>query len=160
MSCFRAVLFGGLAATGLAFGSSAYAFGLLGNEVSVGMAAPSPTGLSVKFWTSRETAIDVFAEWSASNKFVETHADYLTHNFEQFELEGATMPMYYGIGARIRTTENSSTHIGFRIPVGVSYLWNTAPLDLFAEIAPRSNIIPKTSFSVDVMIGVRYRLIP
>ena len=124
------------------------------------MAAPAPTGLSVKFWTSRETAIDVFAEWSASNKFLETHADYLTHNFEQFELEGATMPMYFGFGARIRSSETSSTHIGFRIPIGVSYLWNTAPLDLFAEIAPRSNIIPKTSFAVDVMIGVRYRLIP
>jgi hypothetical protein len=160
MGCFRALFVGGIAIATLGFGAPAAAFGLLGNEVSVGMAAPAPTGLSLKFWTSRDTAIDVFAEWAASDKSVETHADYLTHDFEQFELEGATMPMYYGIGARIRTTENSSTHIGFRIPVGVSYLLNNMPLDLFAEIAPRSNVIPKTSFSVDVMVGVRYRLIP
>lgn len=138
----------------------ASAFGLLGNEISVGMAAPAPTGLSFKFWTSRETAIDLFTEWSSTNKKLETHADYLTHNFEQYEMEGATMPMYFGFGLRARTTENSSTHLGFRIPVGVSYLSNTLPLDLFAEVAPRSNVIPKTSFSLDLMIGVRYRLIP
>lgn len=160
MGCFRAMFLGGVATLTLGFGPHASAFGLLGNEVSVGMAAPAPTGLSFKFWTSRETAIDVFSEWSTSNKFVEMHADYLTHNFEQFELEGASMPMYFGFGARIRTTENSSTHVGFRIPIGVSYLWDTAPMDMFAEIAPRSNVIPRTSFSVDVMIGLRYRLIP
>lgn len=160
MGCFRAMFLGGVATLALGFGPHASAFGLFGNEVSVGMAAPAPTGLSFKFWTSRETAIDVFTEWSTSNKFVEAHADYLTHNFEQFELEGATMPMYFGFGARIRTTENSSTHVGFRIPIGVSYLWDTAPMDMFAEIAPRSNVIPRTSFSIDVMIGLRYRLIP
>jgi hypothetical protein len=138
----------------------ASAFEPLGNEVAIGMAAPAPTGLSFKFWTSRETAIDVFTEWATTNKFLMTHVDYLTHDFEQFEMEGATMPLYFGFGARLRTSEDSSAHVGFRIPIGISYLWNTAPLDLFAELGPRANIIPYTSFAVDVMVGIRYRIIP
>lgn len=136
------------------------AFGLLGNEVSMGMAFPAPTGLSFKFWMSRDTAVDLFTQWDTTNKFVQTHADFLTHDFTQFEMEGSSMPMYYGFGLRIRTSETSSAHLGIRIPIGVSYLWDTAPLDIFGELGPRANIIPKTSFSVDMMLGIRYRFIP
>lgn len=144
----------------LLIGSNAHAFGLLGNEVSIGMATPAPTGLSLKFWMSRDTAVDLFTEWDASNRFLETHADFLTHDFQQFEMEGATMPMYYGFGVRMRSSESSSAHIGVRIPIGVSYLWNTAPLDFFGEVAPRANIVPSTNFAMDMMIGLRYRFIP
>lgn len=144
----------------LLYGANVHAFGLLGNEVSIGMATPAPTGLSFKFWMSRDTAVDVFSEWDAGDRFIETHADYLTHDFQQFEVEGATMPMYYGFGVRIRSSETSSAHIGVRIPIGVSYLWNTAPLDFFGELAPRANIVPSTNFAVDMMIGLRYRFIP
>lgn len=144
----------------LLFSANSHAFGLLGNEVSIGMAMPAPTGLSFKFWMSRDTAVDVFSEWDFSDRFLETHADLLTHDFQQFEMEGATMPMYYGFGVRMRTSKSSTVHLGVRIPIGVSYLWNTAPLDFFAELAPRANIIPSTNFAVDIMVGLRYRFIP
>lgn len=142
------------------FSTAAHAFGLLGNEVSVGMATPSPNGLSAKFWMSRDTAIDLFSEWDTTNKHFQVHADYLTHDFQQFEMEGASMPLYFGFGLRLRTTESSATQIGIRIPIGVSYLWTTAPIDFFAEVGPRANVIPQTSFAVDLMIGLRYRFIP
>jgi hypothetical protein len=142
------------------FSTTADAFGLLGNEVSIGMATPAPNGLSAKFWMSRETAIDLFSEWDTTNKHFQAHADYLTHDFQQFEMEDATMPLYFGFGLRVRTTESSATQLGIRIPIGVSYLWATAPIDFFAEVGPRANVIPQTSFAVDLMIGVRYRFIP
>lgn len=156
MRCLKVLMLGGL----LSASSVVQGEGLFGNEISIGMGAPSPTGLSLKLWTSRQTALGVFSNWAASNKKLETHIDYLTHNFEQFEMEGASMPLFYGFGLHVRTTENTSTHVGFRLPVGVSYLWDTAPLDFFAEVAPRAGIIPETSFALDVMIGVRYRIIP
>jgi hypothetical protein len=142
------------------FSTTAQAFGLLGNEASIGMATPAPNGLSAKLWMSRDTAIDLFSEWDTTDKHFQMHADYLTHDFQQFETEGATMPMYFGFGIRLRTTESSATSIGIRIPIGVSYLWNTAPIDFFAEVGPRANIIPRTSFAVDLMVGLRYRFIP
>lgn len=149
-----------LACAVLMYGTHVHAFGLLGNEVSMGMATPAPSGLSFKYWTSRETAIDLFSQWDSGRRFVETHADFLTHDFQQFEIEGATMPLYYGFGVRMRTSKTSSAHFGVRIPIGVSYLWATAPLDIFGEIAPRANIIPSTNFALDMMIGLRYRFIP
>ena len=146
----------------LMFSTTVQAFGLLGNEVSIGMAAPAPSGLSAKFWMSRDTAIDVFSEWDTTDKHFQMHADYLMHDFEQFEFEteGTSMPLYFGLGLRLRTTESSATHIGIRIPIGVSYLWGIAPIDFFAEVGPRANIIPQTSFAVDIMVGLRYRFIP
>lgn len=150
----------GLFAALMWFSTPAQAIGLLGNEVSVGMATPAPNGLSAKFWMSRETAIDLFSEWDTTNKHFQMHADYLTHDFQQFEMEEATMPLYFGFGLRLRTTESSATQIGIRIPIGVSYLWTTAPIDFFAEVGPRANVIPQTSFAVDLMIGLRYRFIP
>ena len=144
----------------LLYGANAHAFGLLGNEFSFGMAMPAPTGLSFKFWTSRDTAIDLLTEWNTGDRLLAAHADFLTHDFQQFEMEGATMPMYYGFGVRVRTSKDSSTRIGVRIPIGISYLWNTAPLDFFGELGPRSDVIPSTNFSVDIMLGLRYRFIP
>ena len=144
----------------LLHGANACAFGLLGNEVSLGMATPEPSGLSAKFWMSRETAVDIFSEWSWNHRELATHADYLTHDFQQFELEGATMPMYYGFGLRMSTRHHGTPHFGVRIPIGVSYFWNTAPLDLFGEFATRANIVPATNFAIDLMLGVRYRFIP
>jgi hypothetical protein len=142
------------------FSTTAHAFGLLGNEVSIGMATPSPNGLSAKFWMSRETAVDIFSEWDTTNKHFQAHADFLTHDFQQFEVEDGSMPLYFGFGLRLRTTESSATQIGIRIPIGVSYLWSAAPIDFFAEVGPRANVIPQTSFAVDLMIGLRYRFIP
>jgi hypothetical protein len=156
MRCFKGWVLGGLMlTTGIV-----HAEGLLGNEISVGMGLPAPTGISVKLWTSRLTALDVFTNWASSNKRLDTHVDYVTHNFEQYEMEGATMPLYFGFGLHMSTREGSATKFGFRLPIGVSYLWNTAPLDLFAEVAPRAGLIPNTSFALDMMVGMRYRIIP
>lgn len=157
--CMRRLIAGLVVGVFLAVGN-ARSEGLLGNEIAIGMATPAPTGITVKLWTSRLTALDVFSNWDASNKRLDLHLDYLTHNFEQYEVEGATMPFFYGFGMQFSTREGSATKVGFRIPVGVSYLWNSAPLDFFAEVAPRAGIIPTTSFALDLMIGVRYRIIP
>ena len=149
-----------LFATFMWFSTTVHAFGLLGNEVSIGMATPAPSGLSTKFWMSRDSAIDLFSEWDTTNKHFQMHVDYLMHDFQQFETEAASMPVYFGFGLRLRTTESSATQIGIRIPIGVSYLWDVAPIDFFAEVGPRANIIPQTNFAVDLMIGLRYRFIP
>ena len=149
-----------LFATLMGLSTTAHAFGLLGNEVSIGMATPAPSGLSAKFWMSRESAIDLFSEWDTTDKHFQMHVDYLMHDFQQFESEAANILVYFGFGLRLRTTESSATQIGIRIPIGVSYLWEVAPIDFFAEVGPRANVIPQTNFAVDLMIGVRYRFIP
>ncbi len=150
----------GLFAALMWLSTSAHAVGLPGNEVSIGMVAPSPSGLSAKFWTSRDTAIDLFSQWGSKDRHLQIHADYLTHDFQQLEAEEGALPLYFGFGVRLRATASSAPRIGIRIPIGVSYLWAAAPIDFFAEVGPRANIIPHTSFAVDLMVGLRYRFIP
>jgi hypothetical protein len=43
-----------------------------------------------------------------------------------------------------------------RIPLGVNYLLEVAPLDVFLEIVPAMRLIKDTELELDAGIGVRY----
>lgn len=132
----------------------------LDNEISFGMAAPNPAGVSVKYWTSDTHAIAAFASWSTStNKYI-FQVDYLTHDFTAVPIEPGAAPFYYGVGVRVKTQKGNPTQTSLRIPVGISYLMDTAPLDLFAELGPRIRITPATKFKLNIMFGIRYRIMP
>lgn len=132
----------------------------LDEELAIGMAAPSPTGISIKKWTDGERALDMFYEWSSSHRRVVVHADLLTHDFQALELESGHAPIYYGFGVRAKTQEGKASTYGIRIPLGVVMMLESWPLEFFGELGPRSDLIPKTTFAVDVMIGIRYRILP
>ncbi len=73
-------------------------------------------------------------------------------------LKRAQLPIYYGIGGRIKFIENRGhdNRVGIRIPVGINYLPGTIPLDFFFEIVPLLDLVPKTDFGVNGGIGFRY----
>lgn len=129
----------------------------MSGELAIGMATPAPTGISIKFWASRDTAYDIFSEWSFSDNFYHFHADYLIHDFNQVYADAADAPVYYGFGVRVEQEKGEDTVTGARIPFGISYLSQTTPFDLFAEAAPRIDLTPSTNFGVDVQVGIRYR---
>ena len=120
------------------------------NEISIGLATISPTGLTAKFWLSRTSAFDVFGAWSFSGGKYN-----MKHDFNKFKIDENPMPFYYGYGVRIKDEDDKDSDIivGIRIPLGVSYMYDGAPLDIFAEVAPRVDIAPSTNFGLDVMIG-------
>ena len=133
----------------------------------VGVIIGEPTGIVIKKWIGADTAFDVAAAWSFSeNASFQLHGDYLIHNFsllDRDDLKG-NLPVYYGIGGRIKLKENNAgrgrndedTLIGVRVPLGISYLFADAPVDIFFEIAPLLDLIPDTEFSVNSAIGARY----
>jgi len=126
-------------------------------DFSAGMAAPVPTGITIKYWNSRDTAYDFFAEWSFNDSRYNFHADYLVHDFNQVYMDDADAPVYYGIGVRVISEKNEDLITGIRIPFGISYLQRNRPFDLFAEVAPRINLTPSTNFGMDLQVGLRYR---
>lgn len=128
------------------------------NELSLGLATPAPTGLSGKYWTTRNKAYQVFAGWNIADKLVKLHIDYLTHDYNQFYIEDSDTPMYWGFGARLVEEEDEDTITSLRFPIGVSYLPRSTPFDLFAEAAARMDLSPSTNFGLDLQIGVRYRI--
>ncbi len=130
------------------------------NEVSIGMAIPNPAGLTIKYWTSDTHALALFSSWSTNSSKYTAQIDYLTHDFKAIPIELGAAPFYYGIGARVKAAKGNSTETSIRIPIGVSYLMDTAPLDMFAELGPRLRISPSTKFKLNITLGVRYRFMP
>jgi len=46
--------------------------------------------------------------------------------------------------------------VGVRIPVGINYIFAKAPLDIFLEIVPMLELVPRTEFNLNGGIGIRY----
>lgn len=128
-------------------------------QVGLGLMIGEPTGISFKYWTSNRNAIDAGLAWSLGQyDAIHIHADYLWHNFSTFgEVEEGELPLYYGIGGRMAFAENDAV-IGVRVPVGISYIFEEAPLDLFLEVAPTINLAPSTDFDINGALGIRVHL--
>jgi hypothetical protein len=121
----------------------------------VGIILGDPTGLSFKDWMGPTTAIDAAAAWSFDREdSFHFHLDYLVHDFDFLKTSQGRLPVYYGIGGRIRLEDK--TRIGIRIPVGLCYIFEDVPLDLFSELGPILELIPRTEFTLSASIGLRY----
>ena len=126
-------------------------------DLGVGFMVGEPTGLTIKSWTGGGNAIDVGVAWSFGRyDAISIQADYLWHNYNVFsEVDEGSLPLYYGIGGRLVLGENDS-YIGARVPVGLNYLFEDAPVGLFIEAAPIINVAPSTDFDIDGTLGARF----
>ena len=125
------------------------------NDFGLGIILGEPTGISFKKWTGSKTAIDGAVAWSFSGEdSLHLHADYLFHKFNLFKVEKGKIPLYYGIGIRVRA--EGRTRVGVRFPIGISYIFEKAPLGIFLELAPLLDLVPDTDFRFNGAIGIRY----
>lgn len=123
--------------------------------VGLGLILGEPTGVSLKSWTGRRTAIDVAAAWSFDRDgSMHLHADYLIHDFNLIKTRSGRLPVYYGIGGRLRLEDK--TRIGVRFPIGMCYIFDDAPIDIFIELGPVFDVAPSTELTVAGFIGFRY----
>jgi len=123
-------------------------------DFGIGIIAGDPTGLSFKIWQTKTTAIDGALGWWLGD-YVNVHVDYLIHNLTLIKIKEGLMPVYFGIGA-FAGAWGGGGDLGIRVPLGLSYLFQDSPLELFFEIAPSLNVIPGTSFGVGWGLGARY----
>ena len=131
----------------------------------LGVILGEPTGLSAKYWTTTNTALDFGAAWSfEKDGNFHLHCDYLYHNFEIFKVDEGSLPLYFGIGGRVRFEDNGSkdiddnhgTRVGLRLVLGLEYLVAAYPMSVFFEIAPIVDVAPKTVGSMNGGLGIRY----
>jgi hypothetical protein len=130
-----------------------------GNDDSFGLGVivGEPTGLSLKFWTSGKNAVDGGLAWSLNDDSdLHVHGDFLWHNFDLINVSKGRMPLYYGIGGRLRVRENRDDLIGIRFPVGLDYLFEGAPFDIFLEIVPVLDLAPDTDVDFNAALGGRF----
>jgi hypothetical protein len=125
------------------------------NGIGVGLIVGEPTGISGKYWTGSTTAFDAALAWSfVDENAFQIHADYLFHNIRLITISEGKLPFYYGIGARLKTANDIK--LGVRVPLGLAYLFQNVPIDIFVEVVPILDIIPKTDFQINAALGARY----
>ena len=125
------------------------------NGVGVGLIVGEPTGISGKYWTGSTTAFDAALAWSfVDENAFQIHADYLFHNIRLITVSEGKLPFYYGIGARLKT--ENDIKLGVRVPLGLAYLFQNVPIDIFVEVVPILDVIPKTDFQINAALGARY----
>jgi hypothetical protein len=121
----------------------------------LGVILGEPTGFSFKGWTGPSTAIDAALAWSFVDETTfHVHVDYLWHN--ESITKKPEMPVYYGVGGRIKTGGHGDDRIGLRVVGGLAYYVPDTPIDLFVEIAPILDFAPSTDFSINGGLGARY----
>ncbi len=122
-----------------------------------GIILGEPTGFSAKYWLDNNKALDFGLAYSfiRKNSAVSLHADFLYHAFDIIK-SNYRIPVYYGFGARLRIIKDNSTGFGARGVVGIVWINNNAPIDIFLEVVPVFNLFPETSLNLDAAIGARY----
>jgi hypothetical protein len=127
-------------------------------KIGVGVTFGEPIGVSVKYWLSDIVAVDAAGGWSvADHSSAEIHADILLHSFDLIPVSQGKLPVYVGVGALGRFRNNGfADEAGVRIPVGISYMFDNCPVDIFAEMGPAILFTPEVKGGIDGGIGVRY----
>ena len=127
-----------------------------GADMGVGIVAGEPSGFSFKWWAEDGTAVDAVTGWSLTDGEFYVHCDYLWHReIEDVEV-GGSVPLHYGIGARLLLREDGKSKVGVRIPIGLNYLFENGRFGIFVEIAPIFNVVPETEFDVSGGVGARF----
>ncbi len=123
--------------------------------LGLGVIFGEPTGLSAKMWTSQKTAVDAAVAWSfVGTGWLHIHTDFLIHNFDLIDVSEGSLPVYFGVGAYLGLS--SDLAFGARIPVGIAYHFDGAPVEIFAELSPGLALLPEIRFYMGGGIGVRY----
>lgn len=124
-------------------------------NTGLGIIFGEPSGISFKLWTGKTIAIDAGAAWSfVGGGAFQVHGDLLFHNFDLFDVEKGKMALYYGFGARLKAEDQ--TKFSFRVPLGISYEFEKARIELFMEVVPMLDLAPKTQGDIAGGVGFRY----
>lgn len=123
-----------------------------------GIIIGEPSGASLKYWFNDTLAIDGAVGWSShDNTDLYVHSDALWHNFDLIPVSQGRLPLYFGVGGLMRIRDdNEDNQFGIRVPVGLSYMFENSPIDVFVEIAPAIDVSPKVQGEVTGGIGIRY----
>jgi hypothetical protein len=131
-----------------------------GRNFGLGLVAGEPSGLSWKYWQGSANAFDGTVAWSFFDAgYFRANAGYLWHNYRAIEVEQGRMPLYCGIGATLwggHFRDHHGANIGIRGVVGLEYIFQDAPFDIFLELAPTMDIVPATGLWLQGGLGSRF----
>jgi hypothetical protein len=142
----------------------------------LGLEIGEPTGLNGKYFLSETGALDFGVGYIYEHYYYDDglhlYADYLWHPAVLTSTDSLMIPFYVGVGLRYWDFEYcdrdfcyDGSAIGIRVPLGISFDFNNAPLDVFIQLVPvldflqddyRERYDDDTHLGIDVSAGIRY----
>jgi hypothetical protein len=114
-------------------------------------------GFSGKYWLSSTHAFRGGLTWDRDFN-TSLAAFYERHWMDAFKIDipGKLAPLAgFGGWLGIGTTSNTIS-LGAQVPLGITYLFDPVPIDLFLEFAPGMVVIPAPSFDITAFFGGHY----
>ncbi len=122
-----------------------------------GIIVGEPTGIDLKYWLGADSALQGAVAWStSSNSSMHLHLDYIIHKWDIIDVSSGSMPLYFGVGGRVKFRDDADDDIGIRVPIGLAYMFANDPFDLFLEVVPILDLSPDTDFGFNAAIGGRW----
>lgn len=130
----------------------------------LGIILGEPTGIGAKAFLNSGNALAFGLAWSLEgDNELHVQGDYLYHNYDLIDVDQGELPLYFGIGGRIKINDGKDRNgndrednVGIRFPVGLDYIFESAPFDIFMEIVPILDLAPDTDFDLNGAIGGRF----
>lgn len=127
------------------------------SRFGAGIVVGQPIGANAKYWLNNTMALDGTFGWSLrDDDDVYLNADILWHNFDLIPTSSGRTAVYAGVGPSIEFRDEEDNRFGVRVPVGISYMLENKPVDVFVEVAPIVDVSPDVRGDFSVGIGVRY----
>ena len=130
----------------------------MAGRFGAGVTLGEPIGPSLKYFFTDALAIDSAFGWSLhdhSNFYLQS--DLLWHDFDLIPVSQGRMAFYLGGGGLVRFRNSGlDDQFAVRAPVGLSYMFDSAPLEIFAEVGPALDLTPSVRGEVTGGIGVRF----
>ena len=129
-----------------------------------------PMGISAKLWFSEYSAINLGVGWSMYRRMESmrtrgapyAYIDYLRHFFDEIKTRRGKFVYFIGIGIEgaynyFEDEYTDKQYYGVRLPFGISYMFDNAPLDIFLETSPSIVFyFHGVSSDIGACAGIRY----
>jgi outer membrane protein OmpA-like peptidoglycan-associated protein len=132
-------------------------------DVGIGLKIGEPLSLNLKYWMSENFAIsgDIGVGWGGADaddylnfSVSPLVAGDLLYHLSLFNMPSGKMPLYAGLGVRYFIGSDDED-LGIRVPLGITYIFDTAPIDIFLEWAP-TYVLEFEEFKQSAGVGFRY----
>lgn len=128
----------------------------LEDRFGMGLMVGEPIGLTLKYWLNESWAVDgAIAESFHRENGLQLHSDILWHKFGVFDVSEGRLPLYFGAGVRGKF-QDGDDEFGIRFPIGVTYMFDNRPIDVFFEVAPILTLTPSVRGDFNVVLGARF----
>ena len=139
-----------------------------GTALSVG----EPMAVSAKLWVSETSAMNAGFGWSLYRRTPQgmrkrgapcAYIEYLYHFFDRVKTQTGKFVYFIGAGVEgaymdYAETFHEKIFMGLRLPFGLSYMFENAPLDVFLELAPSIVVMRGMTSDISACVGLRYWL--